>query len=189
MLSMFTLRPRTNLAHYLTSKSSFKFPKPLQIASMMTTSFTIPFSADLNNESNVAKQHQREGQGQHPESTSVTVNCPSEKGDTPTLSRDQLLDFPAFKIWFSSLQKSLAEQRNANHEFHKSPYILRKIDIQAVDYFGGGRLGFIKMKADVSNDDGESLPGSILLRGGSVAMLVSPSVCSHVVSSLKIFFF
>lgn len=28
------------------------------------------------------------------------------------------------------------------------------------------------MKADVSNDSGESLPGSILLRGGSVAMLV-----------------
>lgn len=28
------------------------------------------------------------------------------------------------------------------------------------------------MKADVSNDSGERLPGSILLRGGSVAMLV-----------------
>lgn len=28
------------------------------------------------------------------------------------------------------------------------------------------------MKAEVSNDSGESLPGSILLRGGSVAMLV-----------------
>lgn len=41
-----------------------------------------------------------------------------------------------------------------------------------MDYFGGGRLGFIKMRADVSNDSGESLPGSILLRGGSVAMLV-----------------
>lgn len=40
-------------------------------------------------------------------------------------------------------------------------------------FFGGERIGFIKFKAEVSNDNGEKFPGSVFLRGGSVAMLVS----------------
>lgn len=91
---------------------------------------------------------------------------------TPDLTRDDLLSFPAFKIWISTLQRSLAQQENPSHEFHGDPYILRKIDIQSVDRFGGGRLGFVKLKADVSNSSGEKLPGSVFLRGGSVGMLV-----------------
>ena len=108
-------------------------------------------------------------------------SSPSPIADIPVistsgLSREQLLSFPAFRIWFFTLQHSLSLQAHPSHEFNKSPYVLRKIDIQAVDYFGSGnrkRLGFIKFKADVSNDSGESLPGSVFLRGGSVAMLVS----------------
>ena len=94
---------------------------------------------------------------------------------TPDLSQSQLLSFPAFKIWLSTLQHSLARQKNPSHEFHASPYALRKIDVQAVDFFGSGKLGFIKLKAEVSNDNGEKLPGSVFLRGGSVGMLVSYS--------------
>jgi ADP-sugar diphosphatase len=90
----------------------------------------------------------------------------------PDLTRDDLLSFPAFKIWISTLQRSLAQQQNPSHEFHGDPYILRKIDVQSVDRFGGGRLGFVKLKADVSNSSGEKLPGSVFLRGGSVGMLV-----------------
>lgn len=97
----------------------------------------------------------------------VTVNT------TPDLSKDALLRFPAFNVWFSTLQRSLERQHNPSHEFHKDPYVLRKIDIQAVDFFGNGRLGFVKLKANVSNSRGEGLPGSVFLRGGSVAMLVS----------------
>jgi ADP-sugar diphosphatase len=52
------------------------------------------------------------------------------------------------------------------------PYTLRSITIQSCDFFGDGRLGFVKLRAEVSNGDGERLPGSILLRGGSVAMLL-----------------
>ncbi len=33
-------------------------------------------------------------------------------------------------------------------------------------------MGFIKLRAEVSNDDGEKLPGSVLLRGGSVGMML-----------------
>lgn len=97
----------------------------------------------------------------------VTVNS------TTDLSKEQLLAFPAFNIWFSTLQRSLTRQQNKHHEFHAAPYVLRKVDIQAVDYFKGGRLGFLKFKAEVSNDQGETLPGSVFLRGGSVGMLVS----------------
>ena len=100
----------------------------------------------------------------------------------PDLSKDQLLSFPAFKTWISTLQHSLSLQKQESHTFHSSPYILRKIDVQSVDFFGGGKLGFVKLKAEVSNDDGEKLPGSVFLRGGSVGMLVRfeaplPSLC------------
>jgi hypothetical protein len=91
----------------------------------------------------------------------------------PDLSQKDLLAFPAFKIWIATLQQSLGRQRHPSHEFHSDPYVLRKIDIQAVDRFGGNRLGFVKLKADVSNSQGETLPGSVFLRGGSVGMLVS----------------
>lgn len=97
----------------------------------------------------------------------VTVSLPRD------LTREQLLSFPAFKTWFSTLQHSLSLQtRNKSHAFNSSPYSLHEIDVQAVDYFGGDRLGFIKLKALVQNDKGEKLPGSVLLRGGSVAMMV-----------------
>ncbi|KAL4943394.1 hypothetical protein BDV06DRAFT_221233 [Aspergillus oleicola] len=99
-------------------------------------------------------------------SDSLPVSCP------PELSREALSQFPAFRVWFSTLQRSLSRQQHPSHEFHKDPYVLRKIDVQAVDFFGGGRLGFVKLKADVSSGGGESLPGSVFLRGGSVGMLL-----------------
>ncbi|EXJ79698.1 hypothetical protein A1O3_07980 [Capronia epimyces CBS 606.96] len=90
-----------------------------------------------------------------------------------SLSQDQLLTFPAFKTWLSTLQESLALQHSQKaHPFHKSPYALRSLDIQTVDFFSGHRLGFLKFKATVTNDQGESLPGSVFMRGGSVAMLI-----------------
>lgn len=91
---------------------------------------------------------------------------------TPDLSQSQLVAFPAFKIWLSTLKHSLSRQQDQSHEFHAAPYLLRKIEVQATDFFGGGRLGFVKLRADVSNDHGEKLPGSVFLRGGSVGMLV-----------------
>ncbi len=91
---------------------------------------------------------------------------------TSDLNKDQLLSFPAFKTWINTLQHSLGTQKNKSHTFHSAPYKLRKIDIQAVDYFGGERIGFIKLKAEISNDNGERLPGSVFLRGGSVGMML-----------------
>ncbi|KAI4282060.1 MAG: hypothetical protein L6R38_003209 [Xanthoria sp. 2 TBL-2021] len=91
---------------------------------------------------------------------------------TRDLSEDQLLAFSAFKTWISTLQHSLSTQQDPSHAFNPAPYKLRKIDVQSVDFFGGKRLGFLKLKADISNDNGEKLPGSVFLRGGSVAMML-----------------
>lgn len=106
-----------------------------------------------------------------------TFKIPGYEGvavtSVPDLSKDALLGFPAFKTWLSTVQHSLERQQSSRHEFHADPYVLRSIDVQAVDFFGGGRLGFVKMRAEVSNSRGESLPGSVFLRGGSVAILVS----------------
>jgi hypothetical protein len=49
---------------------------------------------------------------------------------------------------------------------------LKKVNIQAADWFGE-RLGFVKFQAEVENEDVERLPGSVFLRGPSVAMMVS----------------
>ena len=106
-----------------------------------------------------------------------TFTLPESKPGVPInltsdLDKDQLLSFPAFKTWINTLQHSLDIQKNKSHTFNAAPYKLRKIDIQAVDYFGGKRLGFIKLKAEISNDNGEKLPGSVFLRGGSVGMML-----------------
>jgi len=89
------------------------------------------------------------------------------------LSQESLLSFTAFKNWISTLERSLKAQSAKDHPFHEAPYKLRRIDVQAVDFFGRSKVGFIKLKAIVENDHGEKIPGSTFLRGGSVAMLVS----------------
>ena len=101
------------------------------------------------------------------------TQCPIHLVDG--LTQYQLLAYPAFSAWSNALCSSLSKQSDPTHGFHKSPYQLRKITIQAVDWFGTGphkRLGFIKLIADISNDAGESLPGSIFMRGGSTAILL-----------------
>jgi ADP-sugar diphosphatase len=63
------------------------------------------------------------------------------------------------------------QETNSTHEFHSSPYKLRDIKLQSVDRWGS-RIGFIKLTATVTNGEGESLPGSVFLRGPSVGMMV-----------------
>jgi ADP-sugar diphosphatase len=90
-----------------------------------------------------------------------------------SLSKEQLLSFPPFKTWLSSIQHSLLTQKDPVHTFYDAPYQLRKIDVQAVDFFGKGRIGFLKLQTKVINDKGETLPGAVFMRGGSVGMLVT----------------
>lgn len=142
------MRNRLWLSVQLLHPTCFSNPitPPVTIRSM--SSFTIPL--DEGNRS-----------------VSVPVNTLND------LSKDDLLSFPAFQIWLSTLQRSLQRQHHPSHEFNHNPYVLRKINVQSVDYFKSGRLGFVKLNAEVSNENGETLPGTVFLRGGSVGMLVS----------------
>jgi ADP-sugar diphosphatase len=65
----------------------------------------------------------------------------------------------------------MALQNSPSHEYHKSPYVLRDIKIQAIDRFGK-RIGFLKLVANITNSEGDFLPGAIFLRGASVGMMV-----------------
>ena len=90
-----------------------------------------------------------------------------------SLTRDNLLAFPAFQNWTRTLYYNLSLQHtDSKHPFHADPYLLRSIEVQSVDRFGAGKIGFVKLKADVSNNGGERLPGIAFLRGGTVGMLV-----------------
>ncbi|RYP05475.1 hypothetical protein DL765_009824 [Monosporascus sp. GIB2] len=82
-----------------------------------------------------------------------------------------LLAFKPFTDWLTTLKYSLSLQNLTAHPFHKNPYMLHSIAIQSFDMFGS-KLGFLKLIADVSNEKGERLPGSVFLRGPSVAMLI-----------------
>lgn len=102
-----------------------------------------------------------------------TPECTVRHPDS--LTKEQILSFPPFKTWLSSIQRSLSTQKEPGHTFHDAPYQLRKIDVQAVDFFGKGRIGFLKLQSNVINDKGETLPGAVFMRGGSVGMLVIQS--------------
>lgn len=94
---------------------------------------------------------------------------------TNDLTQEELLSFPAFKTWSSTIAHSISLQSKPDYEFHKNPYKLHSITIQSVDWFGSGekkRIGFIKMQTEITNNDGESLPGAVFMRGGSIAMLL-----------------
>ncbi|KAF4537750.1 Nudix family hydrolase [Lasiodiplodia theobromae] len=110
-------------------------------------------------------------------STSVTFNL-NEPSTAPVpvtlvegLSEDQLRGFAAFQHWYKTLQASLKNQENEKHAFHDKPYSLRSIKIKSVSFFGE-RIGFLKFEAKITNAADEELPGVVLLRGPSVAMLM-----------------
>ncbi|KAF2456389.1 hypothetical protein BDY21DRAFT_305427 [Lineolata rhizophorae] len=100
---------------------------------------------------------------------SIPLTIPSHLSLTPT----DLHSFAPYTSWLRTLTHSLSLQHaSPTHPFHAAPYALRHVTVQAVDRFGGGRIGFVKLVAEVANDAGEKLPGAVFLRGGSVAMML-----------------
>jgi ADP-sugar diphosphatase len=96
--------------------------------------------------------------------------------------------FPALKNWLTTLIANFAIQEDDSHPYHKHPYKLCELDVQAVDWFWRGvpgkedKLGFMKLQAKIETDPYvhadekvriDWLPGAVFLRGGSVAILVS----------------
>ncbi|OAK97161.1 hypothetical protein IQ06DRAFT_228696 [Phaeosphaeriaceae sp. SRC1lsM3a] len=96
--------------------------------------------------------------------------------------------FPALEHWLTRLFQNFQLQEDESHPYHKHPFRLRELDIQAVDWFWRDvpgkedKLGFMKIQAKIETDkyvhEGEEkeradwLPGAVFLRGGSVAILV-----------------
>src|SRR5262249_12337316 len=74
-----------------------------------------------------------------------------------------LRSFAPFNNWLSTLQHTLSLQ---------SVYKLRSITVNSATRFGRNKLGFVYLTAEVSSDSGDKLPGSVFLRGGSVAILL-----------------
>ncbi|KAF2875070.1 ADP-sugar diphosphatase [Massariosphaeria phaeospora] len=94
----------------------------------------------------------------------------------PKLELNTLFAFKAFKDWLATLQHNFSLQGKEDHPFHKNPYKLKEIDVQAVTWFGT-RVGFLKIQATIETDDDSEghrqwLPGAVFLRGGSVGMLL-----------------
>ncbi|TGZ82712.1 hypothetical protein EX30DRAFT_354101 [Ascodesmis nigricans] len=110
----------------------------------------------------------------HSNTTKTASNVPITL--PPDLSVDKLHSFHPFTSWLSTLESNLNSQRtDSSHPFASDPYSLRSITIQSVDFFGS-RIGFLKLKADVRNSQNSHLPGSIFLRGSSVAILLIPEL-------------
>ncbi|KAI0487617.1 hypothetical protein F4859DRAFT_510186 [Xylaria cf. heliscus] len=106
--------------------------------------------------------------------TTITLKSPAISVSLPEgFSEEQLLSFSPFTNWLKTLTTSLSLQHsNPKHPFHDDPYALRSITVQSYDIWGGKRVGFLKLQAEVTNSAGESLPGAVFLRGPSVGMLV-----------------
>jgi 8-oxo-dGTP pyrophosphatase MutT (NUDIX family) len=98
----------------------------------------------------------------------VTVNLARK------ITKEKLLQFPAFRTWKDTLQKNLDLQyTDKNHAFYDDPFDLKSIEIQSVDYFSPTKLGFVKLIAEIRNQSNDKkLPGIAFLRGGSVAVLM-----------------
>lgn len=102
------------------------------------------------------------------------------------LTHQELEKFPPFRPWFDKLCQSLDQEnskikgtntdttKGSNHKTQaaNAMYQFRQMEIQSVDKFGNGKIGFIKLKSHVVHPNGKELPGIIVLRGGTVAILV-----------------
>lgn len=73
---------------------------------------------------------------------------------------DHALSFVPFTDWLRKLRH------------HRNSFDLRHVTVQSVDFFGRNKIGFVKLKSEIYDRDGDPLAGICFLRGGSVAVLV-----------------
>jgi ADP-sugar diphosphatase len=66
-----------------------------------------------------------------------------------------VFEFQPFKDWCSTFEKELS---------HSKDIKINSIQVQNVDYFGGGKPGFVKFKADVElTESGKKVPGIVFM--------------------------
>ncbi|CAL1148561.1 unnamed protein product [Cladocopium goreaui] len=91
-------------------------------------------------------------------SSAGPVLVEAEANVSPALL-EQALSFVPFQDWLRKLQR------------HRDSFRLQRVTVQSVDMFGK-KVGFVKLKSEVYDRDGDPLAGICFLRGGSVAVLV-----------------
>lgn len=82
----------------------------------------------------------------------------SDLGINPEHLEKVLKEYKPFQEWLARLN-------------HGPRFVLRKIHIQTIDLFGP-RIGFVKFRLDIVNEQGKFVPGIVFMRGGAVAVLV-----------------
>jgi ADP-sugar diphosphatase len=85
------------------------------------------------------------------------------------LITSQTLDFKTLNLAIES--KPMKEWLTRMDTLQKQNHLkLHHVNVQSVDMFGN-KVGFVKFVADVTDKDGDKCPGSVFMRGGSVAVL------------------
>jgi len=69
---------------------------------------------------------------------------------------EQLLAMKAFNDWCNTIDRE---------------FIVKKIIVQSCDMFGT-RMGFVKFKGEITDEQGRVIPSIVFMRGASVGMLI-----------------
>ena len=88
------------------------------------------------------------------------------------LTTKEVKEFRPFADWVTAMDKEMRTSPARDH------VTVKAVEVTDADRFGGGKLGFVKFRADVQWTDQEDqkqtglIPGIVFARGGSVAILV-----------------
>ncbi|KAI8093605.1 NUDIX family hydrolase [Halteromyces radiatus] len=78
---------------------------------------------------------------------------------------DKVMTFQPFQDWVRTFDKEQID--------HHEEMDVTEIDIQNVDIFGSGKIGFVKFKVNVKlKATGQNAPGIVFMRGGAVSMML-----------------
>lgn len=120
--------------------------KMVRYRSITTTHITERLTSRIENSSDVTY------------TTDKQVKITSKTVDPKTLCL--ALESKPMKEWLTRMD-NLQQHKHLN---------LHSVNVQSVDMFGD-KVGFIKFVANVTDKDGDKCPGSVFMRGGSVAVL------------------
>jgi len=74
------------------------------------------------------------------------------------ITQKKCIECPPFQDWIASVDKEVR-------------FNVKGITLQGVDFFGK-RIGFMKFKTEIVNQENKMIPGIVFMRGGAVAILV-----------------
>jgi ADP-sugar diphosphatase len=80
------------------------------------------------------------------------------KAATNDIDVKPIFEFQPFKDWCASFDKEVNQSKDIT---------LNSIQVQSVDVFGNGKIGFVKFKADAElTENGQKVPGIVFMVRG-----------------------